>query len=115
MALRMVFDLAYLSIAKSRIEPGRLKAVRAKKELLTTAANGLFFSRLQEARAESATPVAFIDPEVRDFGAASPTVTADARDDFAVTQYSHSQQPAVKVARRFGVELINTVDEKRVQ
>jgi len=60
--------------------------------------------------------MALIDPEVRDLGAASPRVAAQTCDHLAsFILNTCSQEPSIKVARRVGVELVDTFHQERIQ
>jgi len=56
------------------------------------------------------------DPEVRDLGAASPCVATETCDDFAsFILNARPQKPSIEVARRVGVELVDALQEERIQ
>jgi hypothetical protein len=69
-----------------------------------------------EKRSSKALPaILFVNPEVRDFAAASPRVAIDAGNDFAcVASNGAGQELAVGIARCVDVELVDAVHQKRL-
>ena len=116
MAFGQTFDRILSLVAKTRVELLGLKAVRRENHLQATATKGLRFGCLEECSSQAVTSMTFIDPEVRDLAATAPGVATEACDDFAsFIPNACSQQPAVKVTCRLGVELVDAVHEKCLQ
>ena len=115
MALRPTFDRALSLVAKTLVEAGSLKAVRCEDHLGATSTNGLRFGCVEERPSQASTSMGPAHPEVRDLGAASPGVATEACDDFArFIPNACAQERSIKVPCRFGVELVDTLNEERI-
>lgn len=90
--------------------------MRCEDHLLATPTDGLRFGCMEECLSQTMASMVLADPEVRDLSAASPSVATETCDDFASSiPNACPQKPSVKVARRFGVELVDTLHEERIQ
>ena|SRR5882762_7890746 len=116
MALGPTFDRVFSLVAKPLVEPGGLKAVRYEDHLGATATDGLRFGSVEECLSQAVASMGLTDPEVRDLGAPSPSVAIETCDNLAgFILNACPQEPSIKVARRLGVELVDALDEERIQ
>ena len=116
MAFWPTFDLVLSLVAKAFVEPRGLKAVCCEDHLCAAATNGLPFGSLQECLSHALTSMVLTDPEVRDLGAASPSVPTKTCDDFASFILNVCpKELSIKVPCSFGVELVDALREECVQ
>lgn len=116
MAFRLTFDLVPSLVAKARVEPRGLKAVCSEHHLCASATDGFRFGGVEECLSQTLASMVPAHPDVHDFGATSPGVATDTSDDFArFIPKVCPQQSSIKVARRFGVELVDAFHEEFIQ
>jgi hypothetical protein len=116
MALRSTFDRVFSFVAKTPVESGGLKAVRCEDDLRATATDGLSFGCVEECLSQATASMLLTDPEMRDLGAASPSMATETCDDSAsFIPNACPHKPSIKVARRVGVELVDALHEKRIE
>ena len=90
--------------------------MRCEDHPRATAARGLRFGCMEECLSQAIASMVLIDPEVGDFGAASPSVASQTCNDFAgLILNACPKKPSIKVTRYLGVELVDARDEESIQ
>ena len=116
MALGLAFDDVLSLVAKPFVELRCLKTVADDNYLQAPATKCLRFGGLKDLSPQALTSMGLADPEVGDLTTPSPSVTTQPGDDCpCFVPDAHSQEPAIVVAGRSGVELIDAVDEECIQ
>lgn len=96
------------------VERGGLEAVGQENHLLATPTRSLRFSCVHECLPEALPAMPLMNPDMVDFAAASPGVTIDSCNDFTcVVLNGTREEPAVDVARCFGIEFVDSIGQER--
>ncbi len=107
MALGPAFDLVLSLVAMTDVERRGLKTMGRENNPAAPATRGLRLGRSEQCGSQTSPAVLFADPEVGDLTVTAPRVAIEARDDFSTfIANAGSEQFAVEVAGRFGVELV---------
>src|SRR5678816_3146110 len=113
---RPVFDGADALVPKALVEPRRLKAMACEDQMSAIASPSLRFGTLQDCLTDASSPVMPVYPEMRDDAHASPRMAAEAGDKFArIGAIASTKKLPVGVPGCFGVELVDALDQRRIQ